>query len=72
MKQTRRRRHLRPRPTRSMINQQIQRVRSAIQLFQVEALLEIHKEQPDLGRLRFLDTAVGLMKDEVLSLEQIA
>jgi hypothetical protein len=55
-----------------MINQQIQRVRSAIQLFQVEALLEIHKEQPDLGRLRFLDTAVGLMKDEVLSLEQIA
>ena len=34
MKQTRRRRHLRPRPTRSMINQQIQRVRSALQAFQ--------------------------------------
>jgi len=71
MKQNRRRRHLRPRPTRSQINQQVERVRSAIQLFQMEALLEVNKPQPSLPRLRFLDEAVGQMKDEVLSLEQI-
>jgi hypothetical protein len=70
MKQTRRRCHLRPRPTRSQINQQVERVRSAIQLFQMEALLEVNKPQPSLPRLRFLDEAVGEMKDEVLSLEQ--
>ena len=50
MKQNRRRRHLRPRPTRSQINQQIGRVRSAIQLFQMEWLLEAQQEQPSLGR----------------------
>ena len=70
MKQNRRRRHLRPRPTRSQINHQLRRARSAIQLFQMEALLEANKPQPSLGRLRFLDEAVGQMKDEVLSLEQ--
>jgi hypothetical protein len=70
MKQNRRRRHLRPRPTRSQVNQQIEHVRSAIQLFQLEALLEAHKSEPAPGRLRFLDAAVGKMKDEVLSLEQ--
>jgi hypothetical protein len=71
MKQNRRRCHLRPRPTRSQVNQQIERVRSAIQLFQMEALLEAHKPEPTLGRLHFLDEAVGQMKDEVLLLEQI-
>ncbi len=70
MKQNRRRRHLRPRPTRSQINQQISRVRSAIQLFQMEALLEASKAQPSLPRLQFLDAAVGRMKDEILALEQ--
>ena len=71
MKQNRRRRHLRPRPSRSQINHQLRRARSVIQLFQVEALLEAHKPEPSLCRLRFLDAAVGQMKDEVLSLEQI-
>jgi uncharacterized membrane protein YccC len=71
MKRNFRRRHLRPRPTRSQVNQQLQHARSAIQLFQVEALLEAHKPELSLGRLRFLDEAVGQMKDEVLSLEQI-
>ena len=70
MKQNRRR-HLRPRPSRSQINHQLRRARSAIQLFQMEALLEAHKPEPSLRRLRFLDAAVGQMKDEALSLEQI-
>jgi hypothetical protein len=37
----------------------------------MEALLEAQKMQPSLPRLRFLNEAVGEMKDEVLSLEQI-
>ena len=70
MKQCRRRRHLRPRPSRRQINQQIRRARSAMQLFQMEALLEAGKPQPSRPRLRFLDAAVGQMKGEVLSLER--
>jgi hypothetical protein len=70
MKRNRRPRHLRPRPTRSQINQQLQRARSAIQLFQLEWILEARKTQPSLARLRFLHEAIGQMKDEVLSLEQ--
>ena len=70
MKQNRRR-HLRPRPSRSQVNQQISRLCSNIRLFQMEALLEARNPQPDLGRLRFLDSAVGQMKIEVLALEQI-
>ena len=70
MKQNRRRRHLRPRPTRSQVTQQLQRARSAIQIFQLEWILEARKTQPSLGRLQLLHDAIGQMKDEVLSLEQ--
>jgi len=69
MKQTRRRRHLRPRPTRSMINQQIQRVRAALQAFQMEWVLEAQRPERDLGRLRFLHDAIVQMRDEKFSLE---
>ena len=71
MKQNRRRRHLRPRPTRSQINQQIQRVSSTLQVFQLEWLLEASQAQPDLPRLRFLRDTVMQMKDEISSLEQL-
>jgi hypothetical protein len=69
MKQTRRRRHLRPRPTRSMINQQILRVRSTLQAFQMEWVLEAQRPERNLGRLRFLHDAIVQMRDEILSLE---
>jgi hypothetical protein len=71
MKQNRRRRHLRPRPTRSQINHQIQRVRSALQMFQVEWLMESQKEQPCMPRLQFLHDAVVQMRDEISSLESL-
>ena len=71
MKQTRRRRHLRPRPTRSQINHQIQRVRSTLQMFQVEWLMESQKDQPSLPRLHFLHDAVVQMRDEISSLESL-
>jgi hypothetical protein len=71
MKQNRRRRHLRPRPTRSQINHQIQRVRSTLQMFQMEWLMESQKDQPCLPRLHFLHDAVVQMRDEVSSLESL-
>ena len=70
MKRNFRRRHLRARPTRYQVNQQLQRARSAIQLFQLEWIVGARKTQPSLARLRFLHEAIGQMKDEVLSLEQ--
>jgi hypothetical protein len=69
MKQTRRRRHLRPRPTRSQVNQQMGRVRSTLQLFQLEWLVEASKSQPSLSRLRFLHDSILTMKDELEALE---
>jgi hypothetical protein len=69
MKQNRRRRHLRPRPTRSQINQQIQRVRSTMQLFQVEWLAEAQRPAPSQARLQFLYDSILQMKDEMCSLE---
>jgi hypothetical protein len=58
MKQTRRHRHLRPRPTRSQINQQIQGVRSTMQAFQLEWILEAQRPERNLGRLRLLHDAI--------------
>lgn len=71
MKQTRRRRHLRPRPTRSQINHQVTRVRSTLQMFQLEWLLEASQTQPRLPRLRFLHGAIVQMRDEISSLESL-
>lgn len=70
MKQTRCRRHLRPRPSRSQINQQVGHVCSAIQAMQLESLLELQKSEPSLPRLQFLNKMIDLAKDEVLTLEQ--
>ena len=71
MKHTRRRIHLRPRPSRAQVRQQLDRVQSTIQLFQLEWLAESQKPQPSLPRLHFLDKMVALMRDEVSSLEQL-
>ena len=71
MKQVRRRRHLRPRPSRSQINQQIARMQSAIQLFQVEWLLESQRPAPCHQRLRFLHDRIVEMRDEISSLEEM-
>jgi len=71
MKQTRRRRHLRPRPSRSQINQQIQHVRSTMQLFQLEWLAEAQRPAPSQIRLRFLHDSIMQMKDEMSNLEAL-
>lgn len=71
MKQTRRRRHLRPRPTRSQIRHQICRVQRAMQLFQLEWLVEAQQSAPSMPRLQFLHDAVVEMQDEVAALERL-
>jgi len=71
MKQARRRRHLRPRPTRSQINQQIARMQSALRLFQVEWLLESQRPAPCYQRLRFLHDRIVEMRDEISSMEEL-
>jgi hypothetical protein len=70
MKQNRCRRHLRPRPSRSQINQQIGRVCSAIKALQLEAVLELQKPAPSLPRLQFLNKMIDFAKDEVVALER--
>ena len=72
MKHVRRRRHLRPRPSRRQISHQISRIRSTLQLFQLEAVLELQKPNASMPRLHFLDRMTGLMKDEAAAaLEQL-
>lgn len=70
MKQDRCRRHLRPRPSRSQVNQQIGRVCSALHAMQLEWILESQKPIPSLPRLQFLHKMIDLAKDEVLVLEK--
>jgi len=71
MKHTRRRRPLRPTPTRSQINHEMQRVSSTMQIFQLEWLLESQRPVPSLPRLRFLHDSIVTMRDEVSSLESL-
>ena len=60
MKINRRRRHLRPSPSRRQIRQQIDRLRRQLQLFQTEWLLESLREDRNLTHLRRLhDRIVG-------------
>jgi hypothetical protein len=54
-----------------MINQQIQRVRSALQTFQLEWVLEAQRPERNLGRLRFLHDAIVQIRDEISSLESL-
>jgi hypothetical protein len=70
MKQNRRRRHLRPRPTRSQINQQIRHLRLVLNLFRAEWLMEAQQEQPRLAHLRFLHDRIVEINDEISLLEQ--
>ena len=69
MKHTRRRRHLRPRPTRSQINQEINRARSWYQLLKIETALELGRPAPDLPRLRRLHNQVLACEDVISTLE---
>jgi hypothetical protein len=68
MKHARRRRHLRPRPTRSQIHHQLRHIGRTIQTFQFAWLVEAQQPDANLARLRFLSDAIGTLRDEATSL----
>lgn len=70
MKQNCRHRHLRPRPTRAQINQQIGRLFYERNLLRIEWLLEARKDEPRQAHLRFLHDRILDIGDEIAELEQ--
>ena len=70
MKHTfRRRRALRPRPTRHQINQEIARARRMHQIFRIEQVLELSRPEPDLDHLRYTQQQLSSLEDAVMTLE---
>lgn len=70
MKHTiRRRRALRPRPTRHQINQEISRARRMHELFRIEQAIELSKAQPDIAHLRYVQEQLATLEDVVMTLE---
>ena len=69
MKITRRRRHLRPRPSRRQIRQHIDHLRRQLQLFQVEWLLEAAREDRNPTHLKALHTRIVESQDLIDGLE---
>ena len=65
MKITRRRRHLRPSPSRRQIRQHIHRLRRQLQLFQVEWLLEAAREDRNPLHLRQLHDRMVVCQDAI-------
>jgi hypothetical protein len=70
MKHTRRRRHLRPRPSRSQVRQQLCHIGRTLQLVQLEALVEVQKPEPSLPRLRILNEVAGSLREEAAAVER--
>ena len=65
----RRRRALRPRPTRHQINQEIRRARHLHELFRVEGVLELSRPQPDVVHLRYVQQQIADLQDAISTLE---
>jgi hypothetical protein len=70
MKYCRRRRHLRPPPSRAQLNQQLDRTRCLLNLFRAEWLLETRQQQPRPVHLRFVHDRILEINDEIVSLER--
>ena len=70
MKHTfRRRRALRPRPTRHQINQEIRRARRLHELLRIEQALELDRPEPDLAHLQYTQQQLAALEDVVMVLE---
>ena len=65
----RRRRALRPRPTRHQVNQEIRRARRLQELFRLEQALELGRPKPDAAHLRFIQDQLAALEDNVVTLE---
>ena len=64
----RRRRALRPRPTRHQVNQEIRRARRLQELFRVEQALELRRPEPDAAHLRYIQEQLAALEESVISL----
>lgn len=69
MKQIRRRRHLRPRYTRSQVRHSIQQLQRTLHLLRVEAAMELNRPTPCAHRLRWLEQRVIECQDGITALE---
>ena len=64
----RRRRALRPRPSRHQVNQEIRRTRRLQELFRVEQALELRRPEPDVAHLRYIQDQLAALEESVISL----
>ena len=71
MKHTRRRRHLRPRPSRSQIHHRMRQLQSARNLMRLEWLLEAARPQPCGQRLAWLHDRILQINDDLTCLESL-
>jgi hypothetical protein len=69
MKINRRRCHLRPRPSRAQIRQQINHLRHQIQLQRMEWLLEVAREERNYLHLRLLQHGIAACQDAIADWE---
>jgi hypothetical protein len=70
MKHTiRRRRAVRPRPTRHQVNQEISHARRLHELFRIEQTIELSKPAPDVAHLRYTQEQLAALEDVVMTLE---
>ena len=65
MKITRRRKHLRPRPSRSQTRQQIHSLRRHLQVFRLEWLLEAAREDRNINHLQALQERIVECRDDL-------
>ena len=65
----RRRRPLRPRPTRHQVNQEISHAHRLHQMFQIERVMELSKAQPDVAHLCYIQEQIAALEDVVMTLE---
>jgi hypothetical protein len=68
MKQTRRRRHLRPRATRSQVNNNIRRYELALRVLRVEAAFELSRPEPNTQRLLWMEDRANKCLDAISAL----
>lgn len=71
MKQNRRRRHLRPCPSRSQIHHRLRQLQSARNLLRLEWLLEAGRPQPCGQRLASLHDRIVQIGDDLMYLESM-
>ena len=68
MKQTRRRRHLRPRVTRSQVRSDIRHFELALRVLRVEAAFELSRPEPSRQRLLWMEDRANKGLDAISAL----